>query len=227
VGRIWLDQLGALSEGARALERAAEHAPSDTAILAELVRVYERENKPKELAHVLERLADLAASPAERLGYYQRIAELYAERLDEPGRAVDWHEKARALDASYLPAVHALAELYQRRGEFLPLIAVHQAEAEATREPLRRAGAYARVAEIYERDLARPDDAITHYSLALGVVPGHPTSFKALVRLFTEQKRFGELASLYERAVDSSSDAEASVKARSAILALIWFSIPR
>jgi tetratricopeptide (TPR) repeat protein len=211
IGRLWLDQLGALEEGSVALERAAQHAPADTGILSELARVHERKNEPKLQVAVLERLAEIAVSPAERLAYYEQIAELHATRLDDTGRAIEWYEKARALAPAYLPAVQALAELYEKRGEFLPLIAVHQVEAEAAREPSRRAAAHARVAEIYEQQLKRPEDAITHYSLALGIVPGQQIAFKALVRLFSEGKRFAELVSLYERAVDASSDAEVKV----------------
>jgi tetratricopeptide (TPR) repeat protein len=211
VGKLWLDQLGALDEGARALERAAKDAPADTTILAELSRAYERENKPRELCHVLERLAELVQSPSERLTYQQRVAELYAKKLDDPARAVDWYDRARRLDAAYVPVIQPLAELYEQRGEYLPLVQLHQAEAEAAREPSRKAQAHARVAEIYELYLKRPDDAVIEYSMALGVLPSHATSFKALVRLFTAGRRFAELVSLYERAVDASSDAEAKV----------------
>ncbi len=211
VGKLWLDQLGALDEGARALERAAKDAPSDTAILAELARAYERENKPRELCHVLERLAELVQSPAERLTYLQRVAELYTRKLDDPGRAIDWYERARKLDPAYLPVIQPLAELYEQRGDYLPLVELHQAEAAAAREPSRKAQAHARVAELYERHLDRADDAVAEYSLALGVVPAHPTSFKALVRLFTTSRRFTELVALYERAVDSAADTEAKV----------------
>ena len=211
VGKIWLDQLGALDEGTRAFERASEHAPADAAILSELARAYERKNEPQRLVAVLERLAELAASPAERLAYYERIAELFVNQLDDATRAVEWYEKARALDPSYPPALQALGELYEARGEFLPLIAVHEAEAEAAREPSRRAAAHTRVAEIYERHLQQPEQAIIHYSLALGAVPGQQIAFKALVRLYTEGKSFTELVSLYERAVDAATDPSAKV----------------
>lgn len=210
-GRIWLDRLGSLDEGARALERAIEQAPHDAMLLESLAYVYERQDRPTDRARVLQQLAEATSSPAARIGYYQEIAEIHARRLDDREAAIEWYERARAIDAGYLPAIQALTELYTERGDFAKLIEVHVGEAQAVRDPARRAAAHARVAALCEQNFGRLDDAIMHYELALGVMPGHAPSFQALVRLFTQAGRFGELASLYERAVDFSGDIETKI----------------
>lgn len=209
--RIWLDRLGSLDDGAKALERAVEQAPLDTMMLEALAQVYERQDRPADRARILEQLAQAASSPAARIAYYQELAELYAQRLDDRAAAIEWYERARALDPGYLPAIQALAELYTELGDFAKLIEVHVGEAEAVRDPARRAAAHARVAALCEENFGRLDDAIMHYELALGVMPGHAPSFQALVRLFTQAGRFAELASLYERAVDFSGDLETKI----------------
>lgn len=211
MGRLFLDRLGILDEGVRALERAAAENPDDAMILEELARAYELARRPQELAGVLERLAESTSSTAERLGHYQRIGELYETALRDEAQAIDWYERARALDRAHVPVLQALSKLYAQRGAFEPLIDVHVGEAEAVQDPARRAAAHARIAEIYELKLDNAEQAMAHHARALGLLPGYSASFKALVRLLSHAGRYTELVELYERAVDRGSDAETKV----------------
>src|SRR5690606_11494368 len=49
------------------------------------------------------------------------------------------------------------------------------------------------------------------HARALGIKPGFPPSFKALVRLYSEAGMFSELSEHYERAVDQADDRETKV----------------
>lgn len=211
MARILIDRLGTLDEGVEALERAAREDPNDSMILEELARAYELGNRSAEHASVLKKLAEGTGSMAERLGLYTRIAELYETRLAEETQAVIWYERARSLDRAHLPVLQALSRLYTKRGEFEALLDVHSGEAETVQDPSRRAAAHARIAELCEFRLDRPEDALQHHARALGVLPGYAPSFKALVRLLSKAGRYTELAELYERAVDSASDPETRV----------------
>jgi tetratricopeptide (TPR) repeat protein len=211
VGRLWLDRLGNLDEALSALERAAHESPLDPMILEELARLHELAGRHAELASVLERLAEQDDSAADRLAYCLRIGELYEHRLGNDEKAIFWYENARAVDRCYIPVLQALAELYTKRSEFEKLVVVHEGEAEGATDPVRRAAAHARIAEIYETDLGRPEQAMQHHARALGALPGYSASFKALVRLLTQAQRYPELVEIYERAVDQAADSEGKV----------------
>jgi tetratricopeptide (TPR) repeat protein len=211
IGRIYLDRLGSVDEGVKALELAVAENGADSMILEELARAYDLGRRHKELAGILEKLAESASSAAERIGHYQRIAELYEMRLGDEERAVVWYERARTLDRGHVPVLQALSKLYAQRGEYEALIDVHAGEAETVSDLSRRAAAYARIAEIYELKLGRPEDAMQHHARALGALPGYAPSFKALVRLLSQAGRHTDLVELYERAVDRATDTEARV----------------
>lgn len=211
IGRTFLDRLGSVEEGVRALERAAAENQSDTMILEELARAYELGQRPRELAAVLEKLAERVTSAAERLGVYARIAELYETRLGDEARAVIWYERARSLDRGYVPVLQALSKLYTKNADFEALLDVHAGEAETVQDASRRAAAHARIAEIYEVRLSRSEEALQHHSRALGLLPGYEPSFKALVRLLSQGARYTELVELYERAVDRATDVDTRV----------------
>ncbi|MGC4088798.1 MAG: tetratricopeptide repeat protein [Polyangiaceae bacterium] len=211
VGRVWVDRLGNVDQALAALEKAAQESAVDSMILEELARLYEVAGRSAELASMLERLAEQAASASDQLACFLRIGELYQSRLGDDSKAIAWYERARAVDRCYIPALQALSELYTTRSEFEKLVEVHAGEAEGAADPARRAAAHARIAEIYESRLGRPDKAMEHHSRALGVLPGFSTSFKAYARLLTQAKRYPQLVELYERAVDGATDSDGKV----------------
>lgn len=211
IGRILTDRLGKLDEGTTALERAAAQAPSDRMVLEELARLYELSKRYEALVLVLDRLVEQVESPAEKLGYIHRIGQLFEERLGNEDKAIEYHSRALALDATYVPSLQALAKLHTRRKQWESLVAMHLAEALATQEPSRRAAAHARVAEILEVQLGSRDQAAQHHARALGLVALYPPSFKALTRIYAQSGKSRELIELYERAVEGSRDNETKI----------------
>ncbi|HEY3493105.1 MAG TPA: hypothetical protein VGK73_00395 [Polyangiaceae bacterium] len=210
-GRVLADRLGALDKAAEAFESAAREAPGDRVVLDELARAYELGKRWPELVAVLERLAALTQSAAEQVGYYHRLGQLSEERLENDAEAVAWYERARALDAQYLPAIQGLSKLYTRQKNWRALLTVHAGEADGGLDSARRAAAHARMAEILEHKLGDPDLAAEHHAQALGLLPGFAASQKALERLYLAGSRFTELVELYERAVDLAPDADGKI----------------
>jgi tetratricopeptide (TPR) repeat protein len=211
VGRIEIDRLGNLEQGTHAFERALGVVNDDRLVLEALMRAYEAMQNHQALSNVLARLSDLARTDAERIAYLTRGAQLFEDQLGDDKTAVAWYEKALTFDRAYAPALQALSRLYGRTKSWESLLAICAGEAEAARDPNRRAYAYARMAEILEKELGKPELALQQHARALGIVPGYATSFKALVRLYSAGKKYAELVELYERAVDLAHDAETKV----------------
>ena len=210
VARLYADRIGNLDAAAEALERALTHA-DEPMILEELSRVYELSRRHADLVRVLERIAGSVEASTERVGIYHRIAQIHEDKLADEARAVQWYERALGAEPGYVPAIQALAKLYTRRKQWQELVKVHSGEADAAQDPLRRAAAHARMAQIFETELKVLEQAVAHHARALGVVPGYAPSFKALTRLYTQAQRFPELAELYERAVDGAPDDDTKI----------------
>ncbi|HEY6723931.1 MAG TPA: tetratricopeptide repeat protein, partial [Polyangiaceae bacterium] len=211
VARTYVDALGDLDRGIDALERAARELPNDSVVLGELAVQYERAARYEALAGVLERLAELGASTFDQVVYFHRIGQIHEEHLNRPDYAVGWYERTLELDPGFMPALAALRALYEKQGSWAALVKMGVSEAEATLDVERRAAAFARVAEIVERHLGDKPQAIEAHKRALGARPGYPTSFKALVRLYSDARMFHELCELYERAVDQADDHDTKI----------------
>src|SRR5690606_12505175 len=105
---------------------------------------------------------------------------------------------------AHAPALRALDALLTKLGRFGELAIVHGRAGSADVSSAERAAHHAQAAEIYDRHLGRPEEAVTHYRHALALDDGHEGAFKALVRLYTQARRHGELVELYDRAVDAA-----------------------
>lgn len=206
MARVYADRLGDLPGAVQALERATRLEPRDRTILEELARIYQRLGDHAQLAGVYERLVEIGADKFAQIDWMMRIGDLAAQRLNDEARAIQWYERALELEPTHLPALQALEKLYARAEHWAPLIALHSREANHALDPLRRAAALQKVAEIYEQKLGDRQQAIAHHARALGIVPGYEPSFRALSRLYTEAHRWNELIELYERAVELAPD---------------------
>ena len=209
VGRLHSVRLGNAREAMNALERAAAVDPESPLILTEMARLYEREGRFDALVEALQGLVLTLTEPRQKLGVLHRIGALEQHRLAREEAAVHWYESALKIDPTHVPTLQALAPIYRRAGAWDRALRMHLDEAQTAREPDRRAAAHVRVAEILEEQ-GRPDEAIEQHDRAMAASPGYTASFKALVRLLADARRYRDLVELYERAVER---AESSVRA--------------
>jgi tetratricopeptide (TPR) repeat protein len=200
IGQLQADRLGNRKEGIAALESAVQDNATQPAVLAALAQLYEEAGSHQALASTLSRLVSSTTDSSERLSHLQRIGELCRDELADENAAIRAYEAALSIDATYVPALRALAPLYAARKKFDLLVEMHEAEAAATNDIPRRALAHARAAEILER-VDRRVEAIAHHERALTLDEELSSSFRALVRLYTLTGEHHKLIELYDRAL--------------------------
>ncbi|MBN8617141.1 MAG: tetratricopeptide repeat protein, partial [Deltaproteobacteria bacterium] len=201
--------LGRGDEAIHTLRAAQNEAPPELEVdvLSALADAFERADDPASLAMVLERWAEHAVTLGTRIALLTRMAEAYG-RGGEASRAdaIRALERALAADPTHVPTLQSLGRLYRELGSWEQLVRMHLAEADATREPARRAAAHARVAEIQERQFGSVAEAIAHHLRALTALPTHTPSFHALARLYRRAGMHRELLELHRRMLDSAPD---------------------
>ena len=98
---------------------------------------YASQNKWDELVRVLERQAE-SEDEAGRVSLWNKIGELYRDRLNKADRAQKAYEKALSFDGQNLPAALALIPLYEKAKEVKRLGEVLLIELGHVREPAER-----------------------------------------------------------------------------------------
>ena len=206
VARVALDHLQDPSRARTALEEIRTIQPDRPIALRELLALYEAAGNWEEAAITARALAGLSSDPREKLLLLHRLGLMLHERLNRPEEAILALRVALALDPLSSPILQALGETLVRNNRWQDLCGMHLAEAQAQEQPDRKAMALCRAAEVCERYLDKPEDAVTHYEEALAVRPGFPPALRALELLYRRTGMARDLAELYQRLADNTSE---------------------
>ncbi len=207
----------------RASARAPLHTPSGRRILAELIRLLELGGELERAAEVRQKRLALftSASSASSETIAQEHVHL-SEVFDSLGRAdqAAYHaERALALDPDDVSTRDRLDRALQRLGRHEDRVRTWVGEANAMRPTPTRIAALVRAADIAERHLRRPDEAIAHLRAGWAVDPGNAAIFEALSALLAPPARDPETdgrgvrgrLELYAQAAQVASDSARKV----------------
>src|SRR5690606_16186247 len=85
-----------------------------------LAKMLEKEGRDDELSDLLSKQIELAREQGERdkeLSFRVKLAELCETRMNDPERAIEGYVAVIDADASFAPALEALARLYEQQGQ--------------------------------------------------------------------------------------------------------------
>jgi tetratricopeptide (TPR) repeat protein len=183
-----------------------------------LERFYAAQGKWDELVRVLERQAEQVdpADPAggaeagdARLALWNKIGELYRDRLAKPDKAQKAFEKALSIDGGNGEAAEALIPIYEKARAIRPLAQVLQIQLEHTREHGER---QARARRLVDLLAGEAGDAAGALRMALGAFAEDPTSpwaREAAARLAAESGQWAPLAEVFEASLPTVEEADA------------------
>jgi lipopolysaccharide biosynthesis regulator YciM len=195
LARIEEERRGDLSASARRYHRILELEPGNPSALRALRLLLERQGAGPDLAEVL-RIEAEHASPRRKLALLQRRAEVLEEIVGDAAQAIDAWEEIRALEPHHLPALRALGRLHAGSSRWDAVASLFRAQAEATSDPVLAAELLLRAAEVFERQLADPESAVTVYRDVLSLQPAHLPALQTLSRLHRTRGEHEALAEI-------------------------------
>jgi tetratricopeptide (TPR) repeat protein len=169
---------------------------------------YAGQGKWDELVRVLERQAE-SEDGAGRVDLWNKIGELYRDRLSKPDRAQKAFEKTLSFDAHNLAAAQALIPLYEKNRDVRHLADVLYVELNHTHDPDQRPARMRRLAELLDLGAGDKVGALRLTLTALGEAPNDRWAIETSRRLARESHAWAELAQAYEAAVPRAGDPEA------------------
>jgi len=210
------------------LERADALRPADSALLAELTRVYELVGATEPRRRALERRIDLQTAPVARadaivaLGSCQVEFQELEAAVGTYGRALDEvadHEAARqgleALLESPVAraAAEALEPVYRRLGNWSRLVEVYEARARHTEDPADALEQWVAIRSMWEDRLGRAEPAFEAALECVRLDPEEPGHWAALERLAAAANGVERVVARSEERIASASDDERPMRA--------------
>jgi tetratricopeptide (TPR) repeat protein len=159
----------------------------------EIEKIAQGSGAQRELVALYGELAGSVTDTMLARDYWLRIAAI-DDRLGEVDRAAHAYYKVLAIDPSDGEALAALEQLFTRTGRWEDLIGVVERRVEQTGDAASCEALYGTMAQIYDEQLARPNDAIAAYQKVLELDSGSGHALKALDDLFTRRQMWSELA---------------------------------
>ena len=193
-------RLGDDASAARTYQRALAEAPDDDLVAERLTRVLSRRGLSPggpglgELATLLGRRVERAASPEAAQALSFELAALLVEIDKEPLRATSLLESAIAEESDHVQALRTLESLRRRAGELSPLSRVLSKQGEELKDVRARLGALWSLAALEEWRLPVGDPAAT-YRQILELDPTDPGALEATLRRELPAARRGDARS--------------------------------
>jgi tetratricopeptide (TPR) repeat protein len=174
-----LKRIARVSEdGARDVDTATEHyskilelQPENREALDALGRIYESTEQWAEFIDVTRKLIKLTNDRNSKALLYFKCGSVMEAKFGREHDAIRYYDAAIKTTPNCLPAVHGLRDLYRRREEWPRVIETLELEVKLWAEDKERAGVFAQIGRIYEKQLNDPDRAMQYYDSALAVDP--------------------------------------------------------
>lgn len=171
---------------------------------------YAAQNKWDELVRVLERQTDME-DDATRVGLWNKIGELYRDRLARADKAQKGFEKALALDSRNLAAAEALIPLYEKASDARHLGEALRVQLGHTTDPEERQERMRRLAALLDADAKDKRGALEIALLAFSESPLSDWPREWAERLAGEAAGWPSLTDAYEAALAGVADEKGSL----------------
>ncbi len=188
------------------LEEARDRAPADTLVLAELCRLYERNQMWPSLADAVEAVAFATQDKRDRAALFADAGRLAEERLSETERAIRLYRATLDVDPGNQTALAALGRLFAKTRRFEDLSHVYDVQLAATVDPQQKIPLLFKHAELLAFTLDDVDHALACVSQILQLSPGYVPAARLAASLFTKLGRFGDLVQVWETELQQNVD---------------------
>ncbi|MBK9754844.1 MAG: tetratricopeptide repeat protein [Nannocystis sp.] len=219
LARLAEDRLGDRGEAiATWREILEQHGDVEVALQA-LQSLYEKEGRWSDAAEILRRKVAQANDEAWAVELLTRLADMHAERLQQPAEAVQvWAEVARrkpgheranaALRAAYVAAARwdDLVALYEQQGKLAGVLDVLYAAAEQQSDEGERLGLYRRIAALARDRVGEPERGLKALEQVLALQPDNQQVARQLLPIYRERGDWAHVLAIYEVLLVSSVD---------------------
>jgi tetratricopeptide (TPR) repeat protein len=191
-GRWYEQKLARPDLALRGYQQILATDPANDEAYEALAGLFRRAHQWPELVGVLVARADAAAGAPRARGARAEAAEVYEQRLSDPGRAKELYAQVLTEDPGHPKAVDGMARIAERTGDFRALVVVLERKAES-RRGREKADALLKVAEVYEEHLQDLPEAMRRYEAVLAIEPDDLMALKGLDRIYNIAGKYREL----------------------------------
>lgn len=198
LGVVYRDKLQDAYHAIESFQAIIGIVPSDVAALYALADLYEHCEDYISAIDYLGRVIDCISDMQEAVAVHFRIGTIYDKNLEDDQNAEERYKICLDIDASYMPAIDALAAMYQRHEDWNSLIRILKQKVEFTRELDAKAQINCMLGDVSLHKIDDSLNAYAYYNEALTLQPGCVAAAWPLAEKYLEEKAYARALVLYE-----------------------------
>jgi tetratricopeptide (TPR) repeat protein len=208
IAEAWETELDRLDAAERLYRGVLGEEPKHVDALRGLDRVLNRAGRYRELVEVLAAEIELAVTPRQKVGFFERLAAIYDEEYLDPTRAAEALEQALALDPSRVNAATELARHYRRLDRWNELRDLYIAQLAVSQDKAWKIEAGLALARLYDERFGLLGKAIEELEKVLELDPAHPGALAAMAALKARMGDSQSAVAAMERLADAAATPE-------------------
>ena len=163
-----------------------------------------RAGRYRELVDVLQAEIELAVTPRQKVGLFERLAGIYDEEYLDPAKAAEALEQALALDASRTSAAAELARHYRRLERLNDLRDFYKVQLDTSADKTWRIEAGLALARLLDEHFGMWTRAIEELERVLELAPDHAGALGAMASLRARVGDSANALAAIERLADAA-----------------------
>jgi tetratricopeptide (TPR) repeat protein len=179
---------------AQRLEQVLEIDPGNEEAYFKLERNYRRLRQWSDLITTYDRHIGATLERKTKVDLFGAIAQVYADEVEDADRAIDAYKNIVDLDETNVPALEALAKLYDKTGDAAQSIDYMTRVAELTQDTKQRVEAFYRIGKALDEKLGDRVTAQERYETALDLEPSHLLTLAALRQIAVDSADYDKAA---------------------------------
>ena len=194
------------------LSQLSQILPEDKDVLRELVSVFEKLGRHRDVLLAQDKLAVLEEEPSVRAEIYRVVARKWLEQFTNVQNAIETYEKLREVEPKDREARDKLRELYTKRRAYRPLAELLRQEIGLETEPEERRAMLHELARLAAERLDLGGEAIQLYKRLLADFPDDADALDSLEKYAEREKDFATVAEVLERRAEHEPDDTAALQ---------------
>lgn len=204
LGKWYGEDLGRPSDAMAYYQMVLEIDRQNTRVMRQMAAIERLAGNYPKAGQMLNKALEAAVANDDRKAILADIGELLHRHMDQADQAIPYYRRALEVDGLYLPALNALEQIYEQRGQVQELVKVLTKKADAIDRPDEAIRQKLRLGDLLENQLKEHDSAAKAYREALKLDDADINALKGLERTLTKLEQWTELVQVLERQLDVS-----------------------
>jgi tetratricopeptide (TPR) repeat protein len=198
VGAVYRDQLSDQERAIDAFIQVTDIDPDNRAALAALASLYQVRGEHSSSLEMMEKLSYLIEDSAEQVALYFRMGQLYDKELGDRINAVEYFQRAIAIDDRHLQSLEAMRDIHVDNGDWNAAAEVLEQACEVEQDARKAAAFRVELGHIFDDRLSQHDRAIQCFEQAQQLNPDSEEAALPLVDEYTRSERWAEAMPLLQ-----------------------------